>query len=380
MPRPKKQQYKLQKDGYYHCEYLGHHLKARTVDELQEKKEAYKKMLEGRAVRQSTQTLSDYMAYWLPIHKAGVKASTYNTYVSILNAVAEPIGSIRLSSLTSDNIAEAYASLKGKSASYIHKSRILLTQILDSATDAGYLKANPARAKSITPPKGPSGTHRAITKYERSLIEKVPHRMQLAAMIMLCCGLRRGEVLGLRAEDINGDSLTVRRAVFFVGNRPEVSEPKTANSIRTVPAPEIILRLMPKMNRDCYILTGTREPMTEQAFIRCWESYMDTLSREANGGIYRRWWGRTKEHRAILAAGGNIPPYQEVLFRPHDLRHTYCTMLRDAGVDIHQAIIWMGHADEKMILRIYDHPGTERETEAKKLLFDALTLRNALPS
>lgn len=380
MPRPKKQQYKLQKDGYYHCEYLGHHLKARTVDDLLAKKEAYKKALEGEAVRQTRQTLSEYAAYWLPIHKAGVKTSTYNAYVSILNTAIASIGGIQLSNLTPDHITEALATLKDKSSSYIHKSRILLTEILDSATDAGYLKTNPARAKSVSRPKGTSGTHRAITKSERLLIENTPHRMQIAALIMLYCGLRRGEVLGLRAEDIRGDSLTVRRAVYFVGNRPEVSEPKTASSIRTVPVPFPVLQLIPQTVIGCYILTGSTEPMTEQAFTRAWESYMDALSRQANGGVYRRWWGHTKEHKALLDAGGTLPPYQEISFRPHDLRHTYCTMLRDAGVDIHQAIIWMGHADEKMILRIYDHPGTERETEAKKLLFDALTLRNALPS
>ena len=41
--------------------------------------------------------------------------------------------------------------------------------------------------------------------------------------------------------------------------------------------------------------------------------------------------------------------------RPHDLRHTYCTMLVDAGVPLKQAMAWLGHADEKMILRVYDH-------------------------
>ena len=42
------------------------------------------------------------------------------------------------------------------------------------------------------------------------------------------------------------------------------------------------------------------------------------------------------------------------------IRHTYCTMLRDAGVDMKQAMIWMEHADEKMILRVYDHAGDAR--------------------
>ena len=346
MPRPKKQHYKRQKDGYYHCEYLGHHFKARTEEELESKRDAYKKELEGETVRKTAQTLGEYVAYWLPIHKAGVKPTTYNAYVSVLTRTVEPISGIHLSKLTADDIAEALSKLTGKSASYIHKARILLVEILDSAVDTGYLKKNPARAQSVKPPKGKRGTHRAITAAERSLIEKTPHRMQMAALIMLYCGLRRGELLGLKAEDIAGEDLTIRRAVFYVSNQPQISEPKTANGIRTVPAPDFILAKMPKMDRGCFILTGTDKPMTEQVFTRAWANYTRDLG---------------------------------ISVRCHDLRHSYCTWLRDSGVDMHQAIIWMGHADEKLILRIYDHPGTARETEAKKRLFEALSLPKALP-
>ena len=87
--------------------------------------------------------------------------------------------------------------------------------------------------------------------------------------------------------------------------------------------------------------------MTEQAFQCAWQSYCKALG---------------------------------FAVRPHDLRHSYATWLRDIGVDIHQAIIWMGHADEKMILRIYDHPGTQRESEAKNLLKTAFHMRNDMQS
>lgn len=73
--------------------------------------------------------------------------------------------------------------------------------------------------------------------------------------------------------------------------------------------------------------------MTDTAFRRAWDSYLLHLSR---------------------AAG------HPVSIRPHDLRITYCTMLKNAGVDMKQAMIWMGHADEKMILRVYDRPGDYR--------------------
>ena len=341
MPRVKRQHLKRQKDGYFYCRFQGKTFRGKTEDEAFAKREEFKR--QGLTI--TPQTVAQYAEYWLPIHKASVKASTYNAYLSILTAVLQPIAGVYLHALTSDHIAEALATLSGKSASYIHKARILLIEILDSATDAGYIPKNPARAKSVKPPKGTRGTHRAITPAERSAIEKTNHRMRLAALIMLYCGLRRGELLGLKAEDIAGESLTVRRAVYFVSNQPVVADPKTIASVRTVPAPDFILRLMPKMDRGCYVLTGTQKPMTEQVFTRAWANFCE-------------------------AAG--------ITVRCHDLRHSYCTWLRDSGIDMHQAIIWMGHADEKMILRVYDHPGQDRETNAKNALFAALSLQNGL--
>jgi integrase len=80
---------------------------------------------------------------------------------------------------------------------------------------------------------------------------------------------------------------------------------------------------------------------SDEAFRRGWDSYMVALSR---------------------AAG------KKVNIRPHDLRHSYCTMLRDAGVDMKLAMQWMGHADEKMILRIYDHVSESRVSAAMESL------------
>lgn len=339
MPRQKKQHLKRRKDGRFACKYNGIQFMGSTEDEALAKRDAYKR---GLAVK-SVQTVGEYAEYWLPIHKKSVKATTYNSYATILATVCKPISGINLNDLTSDNISEAFSVLAGKSASYIHKAKILLTEMLDSAEDAGLALRNPARARSVKPPQGTRGSHRAITDDERKQIHETPHRMQLAALIMLYCGLRRGELLGLRAEDIDGNTITVRRAVYYVSNQPRIALPKTATSVRTVPAPDFVLAMLPKMNRTCYVLRGKDgNPMTQQAFNRAWESYLKAIKRD---------------------------------IRPHDLRHSYCTWLRDTGVDIHQAIIWMGHADEKMILRIYDHPGSEREKESINLLKNVLSMQ-----
>ena len=346
MSRPKKQHLKRRKDGRYCCVYKGRQFMGNSEDEAFAKRDEFKRQ-EAEGLFNADKTVSEYTAYWLPVYKADVKPTTYNCYVSILSTALDKIGDKRLGDVTSDHISELLASLKNRSSSYIHKTRILVRAVFQSAVDANYIRKNPCNASSVKPPKGTKGTHRAITEEERKLILTTPHRMQLPALIMLYCGLRRGEVLALEASDIHDGTVTVNKAVSFNSNRPVLDVPKTEAGRRTVPVPDV---LKPHLEQiDGYIAkSASGGMMSETSFQWAWESYMKALS----------------------AAAGH-----PVSIRPHDLRHSYCTMLRDAGVDMHQAIIWMGHADEKMILRIYDHPGTEREKEAKNRLNEALNMR-----
>ena len=48
--------------------------------------------------------------------------------------------------------------------------------------------------------------------------------------------------------------------------------------------------------------------------------------------------------------------------------HTYCTMLYEAGIDLKTAQRWMGHVDEKKILRIYAHLTERQEQKAVEKL------------
>ena len=70
----------------------------------------------------------------------------------------------------------------------------------------------------------------------------------------------------------------------------------------------------------------------------------------------------------MIAEGGKLPPWRPFTVVPYDLRHSFCTMCRDNGVELNTCIKWMGHADAKMILKIYDEFNDGRsEREAERL-------------
>ena len=348
MPRPKKPKLKERVDGRYKCKYKGHQFYGASPEEAVAKREEFKRQeATGEYIKAVGYTVAQYAEKWLPLHKADVSPKCYRDYEKQLHALTGVIGDIRLKDVSVDDAAKVWTHYAGYSASTIKRARMLYIALFDSAVENDLCRKNPFRGRFAQPPKGPSGTHRTLTDEEIELINTVPHRVQLAALIMLYAGLRRGEVLALTKRDIDLDSNTimVSKSVRFVGNRPTIEHPKTAAGTRLVP---ILSNIRPALaNAPQRILSAQKGgEMTDTAFRRAWDSYMHALS---------------------LAAGRIIN------IRPHDLRHTYCTMLRDAGVDMHQAMVWMGHADEKMILHVYDHVTNTRTEKAveqvEKLLF-----------
>lgn len=325
MPRAKRQHLKRRKDGRFACRYKDKWFMGATEEEALEAREEY---IKREALGLSRcMTVAAYAAQWLPLYKSGVSDQTYNAYATHLDRLARRIGSKRLAEVTTDDAQAIFAELAGYSQSYIRKARMLYIAFFDAAQENGFATKNPFRSRLLQIEKGAEGSHRAITLEERNLILNTPHRFRLFALVMLYAGLRRGEAVCLSSDDIDGEYIHVRRAVHYEGNKPVIGNPKTEAGSRDIPVLPILADELAKVT-GLIVTSAGGEMLTQVAFRRGWASYLHTLSE---------------------AAG------HKVSIRPHDLRHSYCTMLRDAGVELKLAMVWLGHADEKMILHIYDH-------------------------
>lgn len=326
MSRAKKQHLTQRKDKRYCCVYHGIQFMGRTEDEALQARKDYKAREQVGETPIKKITVAAYIAKWLPLHKADVSQKCYADYAKQLQALANAIGNMKMNSVTVDDAAHVWNHYQGYSASTIKRARMLYISLFDSGIENGYCRRNPFRGRFAQPPKAPTGSHRALTQEEITLILTTPHRVQLGAMLMLYAGLRRGEALALTSDDITPDEIIVNKAVRFEGNTHVITSPKTGAGIRRVP---ILSPLRPFLNVTGLVMPSARNQlMTETAFTRAWNSYLHALS---------------------LSAG------HPVNIRPHDLRHTFCTLIMDAGISITQAMSWMGHSDEKMILHIYDH-------------------------
>ena len=374
---------KQRPDGYFCAWYKGKQFLGKTEPEARQKRDEYKYECEHGIEKPKSITVFDLCDEWLPVSKANASRTTYNQYVTVMEKLTAVIGEKLVSAVTPADIKKVWVSYVGLSQSYINKASFLYKSFFQYAMENRYCSFNPVISESAKPHKGTKGTHRALTKEEIHLIETVPHRVQAAAMFMLKAGLRRGEVLALRKEDIHNDRIHVHSAVKFVKNRPVIGQTKNESSDRSIPLFSSLFTITDRISD--YILPDSKgEVCSETAFQRAWESYLSDLSTSANG-IQKRWYHLTndwkqdhpteyakylklKKKDQAQAEKYRLTGWKEISFRPHDLRHSFVTSCRDKGIDIHICMEWCGHASERMILEIYDHTSEERENAAIALM------------
>lgn len=341
-------------DGRYLCRYKGICFYGDTEREALKAREEYKNT--ARHLSREPMTVARYAAKWLPLHKHGVSKKTYNDYAKQIDALNAAIGTIQISKVTVDDAMSVYAHYEGYSESTIKRARMLYISLFDAAIENDLCQKNPFRSKQAQPDKGTVGSHRALTAEEDRLILETPAGFRLPVLVMRYAGLRRGEMLALdvdRDVDFKKGVIHVHEAVRYDSNQPIVSDPKTAAGNREVPLLDILRRELKDVH-GLIARSAGGAMMSESAFKSAWDKYINTMETKLNG-CHKRWYGHRRSDKALLATGEELPPWIEFDVRPHDLRHSYCTMLRDAGVDMNLAIAWMGHADEKMILKVYDH-------------------------
>lgn len=371
--------------------YKGKQFYGTTEAEAKAKRDEYKYECEHGIERNVPITVYDFVSSWLPSAKANVAKNTYNQYASILETMTSVIGDKMMNAVTPSDISRVWAQFVGKSHSEISKAKFLYKAVFQAGIENGHCSYNPVLSGSAQPHRGTKGTHRALESWEIDLIKTVQHRCQRAAMFMLFGGFRRGEILAMTKDDIFEGRIRVFEAVKFDNNRPVIGKPKNDSSVRFVPLFDALKPFYEAMQDGEYILPDRNGKLcSETAFRRVWESYLSDLS-EAYNGCPKRWWHLTKEWKSshpqeygrylsMKKAAGKDPDalakaeayrlrgWRSVSFRPHDLRHTFVTLCRNRGVDIHVCMSWCGHSSERMILEIYDHVSEGREQTATELM------------
>ena len=378
MPRGKKPKPTKRADGRYVCRYKGQYFYSADPDDCIRQREEYKE--QERRGRIASYFVADYATAWLDRAYPNISPSTKRGLSAHVRTLINAIGGKPVAEVKPSDIKAIYSSkYKGLSNSYIKAAKQLYCAMFDSAVADGVILSNPAREKTAKPHRGTYTGHRAITPQEREWIHTLctDHRAYPAVMAMLYSGIRPQEAKALNIDkdiDFDRDIITIRETAH---NDPENGQKytftgrgKSDNANRCIPLlPPLKAALADKHG---YLVTSAHgERITHTTWRVLWNSYVTHMETAING-VDRRWYGRTKEHKAIIAAGGKLPEWVPFTVVPYDLRHSFCTMCRDNKVELNTCRMWMGHADVKLILKIYDEVTKNRDTSEADKLINAL--------
>jgi len=328
----------------------------KTRKEVQEKRDTFMAEVKtGTYVEPNKTTFGDWTARWLELYvKPKVKMSTYSKYqIHLKTHIIPNLGHIELQNLTTDHIQEFYNALaKTHSSSVVAIVHQTVSGALKAAVKQKVILNNPAehtvrpsvKYKEIMP----------LSKEEVAVYLEAAkgERLYAAFLLDFYTGLRRGELLALRWGDIDLDEgiLKVKQSLSRVENpdtgKSELifSEPKTESSKREVPLlPFVVQELRAhkaRQNEEKLLLGAT---------------YQD------NGLVFATAEGKPVEprnllrkHKAILKKAGLRSE-----IRIHDIRHTFGTLLAQAGENPKNLQAILGHADIRTTLGTYCHSGIE---------------------
>ncbi len=371
---------------------------------------------QGIPVASVTWTVEQYLTYWLEhVVKPERRATTHRGYeVAVRRHLIPELGKKRLGKLMARDVRLAVTrireacqccrngwdeirevprccSLKGgkccasrlsvRSVQYIHA---VLRNALQAAVREEIIPRNVAKLVQVSTPDYEVNRGLTIDQARAVLEAAKGERLHALFVLALCLGLRRGELLGLRWEDITMDpcracagegyapdgaaceeceetgignaALEVRQALQRIGGELRFVPPKTADSVRTIPLPNL-----------CVVALCEHRVMQDREAADAWPNWREhglvfpsRIGTPMEPDNLRRSWGRIREAAGLDGV------------RLHDTRHTCVSLLLALGVPPHVVREIVGHSDIEVTMTIYAHAALEDKRAALRKLGDVL--------
>ena len=364
MPRRGENIYK-RKDGRWEARYIKQrspegkaiygYLYARTYRDVKAKLQSHKEFAEQSLQNSSAKHISfqDVAEDWIVSLAPQIKVSTMNKYRNLLETYIYPrMGTMKLNQITHPFLESFCNSLlqngrkdgNGLSPKTVSDILSVIRNVLKFAIRSG--ASIPCDGKSIRI-KQPAGEMRVLSKVEQErlcqYLLSMPDGCNIGILVSLFTGLRLGEICALKWNDIAVPEqiihvrYTMQRVQEQCGNtRTSVilTAPKSACSVRSIPIPDALLKIMltHSTDRTGYFLTGSTqyyiEPRTMQNHFK-------------------------KALKSSGVADANF----------HALRHTFATRCVEAGFDVKSLSEILGHASVNITMNRYVHPSMELKKE-----------------
>lgn len=296
----------------------------------------------------------EYLEQWLA-GKRSLRPSSWSSYEHHVSAYLIPhLGRIPLGELRPGHIEEMYRSIEERnvtrsrpvSISTLHRVHATLMSAMNTAARRGLIPVNPAATVELPRPDRQEAVVWSQKEARRFLAEATGDRWYLVYRVLLVAGLRRGEVLGLRWDDVDMEAglLRVDQQLVLVNGKTVAGPPKSRSGHRTVALdPDTIDLLAQVHNSD---RTG---------YVFCAE----------DGGPLDP--AAVSRHFSVLCRQVGVP-----VIRLHDLRHTSASLGLAAGESLFEVSRRLGHSSIRITADTYSHTCPDASRRAAERLAAAL--------
>ena len=337
-------------------------LYGKTRKEVQEQlKIALREQQQGMLVTTPQQTLEQFLGQWLEAHRPSVRIRTYERYEQIVRVHIVPaLGRVQLQKLTAQQVQNFYTKVgKQLSSTTVNTLHAMFHKALEDAVKWGLLARNVCDA--VTAPRRAHYEIKPLTMEQANILLDAAKQDDFEALwvLALTTGMRRGELLALKWQDINFEQamLQVRRIFTRApGNRYIESEPKTEKSRRSI--------MLASFTVEALRRHRVRQLETKLQMGTAWQEhdlvFCTSLGTPLNPN-------RALELFKRLLKKAGLPD-----MRLHDLRHSIATILLSMGVHPKVVQELLGHNRIQETVDTYSQVLPTIHKEAIRKLEDVL--------
>jgi len=334
--------YKRKRDGLWTAQYFVDTPEGKTKrkyiygkkrkDVADKLAEVQRERGEGLLLDAGSLTVAEFLTNWMDSEKESVRESTHSRREEVIRLHINPhIGSTKLTKLNALHIQRLYAHKldEGLSPGTVRLIHANLSKALQKAVRWRLIGVNVARA--ATAPKNTTEEVKPLTREQVKCLLNAARgdRFECLYVLAVTCGLRRGELLGLKYEDIDlrRGTLQVRRSV----SKGKANLPKTSKSRRSIKLSRTAMEALKRHKMRQTVLsewvfcTGQGTPISSQSLL--WKAWDDI------------------RRKAQLPEGTHL----------HQLRHTCATLLLQENVHPKLVSSLLGHSTIKQTLDTYSH-------------------------
>ncbi|WP_077389500.1 tyrosine-type recombinase/integrase [Mobilibacterium timonense] len=292
-------------------------------------------------------TYCEIYELWLESYRLSVKESTLRHTEQIFrDHILPAFSSMRVQDITPLQCQQWTTAQVKKDPAAAGRRFNYFSKVLDFAFKQGVIDKNPALMID-RPKKSKSGrsakagmnfyTKEELEQFLHLCEERLPLQWYVFFRLLAYSGLRRGEAIALKWEDIDFRKRTIRitKTVTHGEQGAYISDtPKTDKSNRVIMLDDKTLQLIHSLKcKSEYVFPNSKGSFTTPSMV------IRMMHRAVDGTDLR-------------------------YISPHGLRHTHCSLLFSAGVSIPEVQDRLGHTDVKTTIDVYNHVYQSDKAEA----------------